>query len=161
MAYLMVKWRRNHRYVCGHVGLMAMLLRYIEPKVSGWVHVKEVLAHSMVQYPQSAYTRLTMLLQAEWQHLSCTVPGVKGRIQPIKNMIWGKFIPALMGLTEAEVYGNMPALFANSVKQGSLNLHDSVAEALPLAAPPPAAPPVVATLPAELPPLTGAPRDPP
>ena len=57
----------------------------------------------MVKYPQSAYAGLTMLLQAEWQHLSRAVPGVKGRLQPIEDAIWGKFITVLMGLTEAEV----------------------------------------------------------
>ena len=71
-----------------------------------------------------------MSLQAEWQHLSCAVPGVEGRLQPIEDAIWGKFIPALMGLTGAEpVDDGMRALFTNSVKQGGLNLRDPVVAA--------------------------------
>ena len=126
-ADLKVKWRRGHRYVGGHVGLMAMLSRYAEPKVANWVHTVEVLARIEVKYPQSAYAGLTMSLQAEWQHLSRAVPGVKGHLQPIEDAIRGKFIPALMGLTGTEtVDDDMRALFANSVKQGGLNFRDLV-----------------------------------
>ena len=70
-----------------------------------------------------------MSLQAKLQHLSRAVTGVEGHLQPIENAIQGKFIPTLMGLTEAEVDNNMRALFANSVKQGRLNLRDSVVAA--------------------------------
>ena len=49
---------------------------------------------------------------------------------PVEDAIWGKFIPALMGLTEAEVDDDMRALFTNSVKQGGLNLRDPVVTAL-------------------------------
>ena len=112
---LKVKWRRGHRYVGGHVGLVAMLSCYIEPKVVNWIHAVEVLARIAVKYPQSAYAGLTMLLQAKWQHLSRAVPGVKGHLQPTEDTIWGKFIPALMGLMEVEVDEDMRALFANSV----------------------------------------------
>ena len=60
---------------------------------------------------------------AEWQYLSRAVPGVEGHLQPIEDAIRGKFIPALMGLTGTEtVDDDMRALFANSVKQGGLNL---------------------------------------
>ena len=94
-----------------------MLSRFVEPKVADWVHAVEVLARIAVKYPQSAYAGLTMSLQAEWQHLSRAVPGEEDHLQPIKDAIWGKFIPALMGQTEAEVVDdNMRALFANSVK---------------------------------------------
>ena len=116
-ADLKVKWRHGHRYVGGHVGLMAMLSRFFEPKTANWIHAVKVLARIAVKYPQSVYAGLTMLLQAEWQHLSRAVPDVEGHLQPIKDAIRGKFIPALMGLTEAEVVDNdMRALFANSVK---------------------------------------------
>ena len=104
-----------------------MLLCYAETKVSNWVHAVEVLTRIVVQNPQSAYTRLTMLLQAEWQYLRRAVTGVKAHLQPTKDAIWSKFIPVLMGMTEAEVNNDMRALFTNSVKQGDLNLRDPVA----------------------------------
>jgi hypothetical protein len=129
-AGMKVKWRRGHRYVGGHVSSMAMLTRFVEPKVADWVHAVEVLARIAVKYPQSVYAGLTMSLQAEWQHLSRAVPGVEGHLQPIEDAIQGKFIPALMGLTGAETFDNdMRALFANSVKQGGLNLRDPVVAA--------------------------------
>ena len=128
-ADLKVKWRDNSRYMSGHVGLMVMLSSYVEPKVANWVHAVKVLAHIAVKYPQSACAGLTILLQAEWQHLSHTVPGVEGHLQPIEDAILGKFILALMGLVEAKVDNDMRALFANSVKQGGLNLRDPVATA--------------------------------
>jgi hypothetical protein len=129
-ADLNVKWRRGHRYVGDHIGLTAMLSRFVEPKVADWVHAVEVLACVTVKYLQSAYTGHTMSLQAEWQHLSRAVPGVESHLQPIEDAVRGKFIPALIGLTGAEVVDNdMRALFANSVKQGGLNTRDPVVAA--------------------------------
>ena len=58
------------------------------------------------------------------------MPGAEGHLQPIEDAIRGKFIPALMGLTGAETVDNtMRALFANSVKQGGLNLRVPVVAA--------------------------------
>jgi hypothetical protein len=95
---------------------MAMLSRYVKPKAADWVHVVEVLARITVKYLQSAYAGLTMSLQAKWQHLSRAVTGVESHLQPIEAAILGKFIPALMGLTEAEIDNDMRALFTNNVK---------------------------------------------
>ena len=41
---------------------MVMLSRYVKPEVSDRVYGVEVLALIAVQYPQSAYAGLTMLL---------------------------------------------------------------------------------------------------
>ena len=49
-AGLKVKWRRGYRYVGGHVGLLAMLKQFVEPKVDDWVHEVEVLARIAVKY---------------------------------------------------------------------------------------------------------------
>ena len=80
------------------------------------MHTVKVLAYITMQYPQSVYIVLRMMLQAGWQHLSRTVLRVEDHLQPNKDALWGKFIPALIGLAEMEVNGNMRALFANSVK---------------------------------------------
>ena len=53
---------RGHRYVGNNLVSMAILSRFVEPKVANWVHAMEVLAHIAVKYPQSAYAGLTMLL---------------------------------------------------------------------------------------------------
>ena len=57
------------------------------------------------------------------------MPGVEGHLQPIEYAIWGKFIPALMGLMEAEVDDDIRAMFVNSVKQGGQHLRDPAAAA--------------------------------
>ena len=59
---LPVTWKHGTWYVGDHVGLVAMCLQLIEPKVANWVHTVEVLARIVVKYPQSAYATLTMLL---------------------------------------------------------------------------------------------------
>ena len=64
-ADLKAKWSRGYRYVGGHISLMAMLSRYVEPKVADWVHTVEVLARIAVKCPQSAYAGLKMSLQAK------------------------------------------------------------------------------------------------
>ena len=44
---------------------MAILSRFVEPKVANWVHTVKVLARITVKYPQGACAGLTLLLQAE------------------------------------------------------------------------------------------------
>ena len=57
------------QYVGGFVGLDAMLVRWLEPKVEEWVAGMGTLAKIAIRYPQSAYFGFMHSLQAEWQYV--------------------------------------------------------------------------------------------
>ena len=54
------------------------------PKVPEWVETIETLRKFAVRYLQTAYDVLTMLLQAKWQYLMRTVPGVQEYMVPVE-----------------------------------------------------------------------------
>ena len=41
--------------------------QWVLPKVQDWVETIETLGRFAVRYPYTAYVRLAMLIQAEWQ----------------------------------------------------------------------------------------------
>ena len=49
---------------------------WIRPKVQEWEENIETLGRVLVRYPQTAYAILATSLNAEWQYLMKTVPGV-------------------------------------------------------------------------------------
>ena len=57
----------------------------MKPQVEAWAHAVKVLAKIAQRHPQSAYAKLGMLLQLEWQYLQRTVPGVGTLMGPIEE----------------------------------------------------------------------------
>ena len=62
-------------------------------QVEAWAHGVKVLAKIYCWHPQSSYAGLGMLLQAEWQYLQRTVPGVGTLMSPIEEVLRDKFFP--------------------------------------------------------------------
>ena len=51
--------------------------QWIRPKLKEWAETIETLGRFVVSYLQTSYSIVAMLLQAEWQYLMQTVPGVR------------------------------------------------------------------------------------
>ena len=120
------KYRRGHRYVGGYVGSIAMRDRWVKPMVEKWVEGVKLLAKVATKYPQSAYAGFSSYLQAEWQYLCRTVPGVAEQLQPIEDAIRGHLIPALLEVKPEDVNGDLRTLLSHGVKQGGLNIRNPV-----------------------------------
>ena len=58
--------------------------QYICPKVQEWSDKKNTLRRFAVRYPLTAYSGVAILLQAKWQYLMRTVPGVQEYMVPVE-----------------------------------------------------------------------------
>ena len=75
------------RYLGAYLGPQKELEAWVKPQVEAWAHGIRVLAKIARQHPQSAYARLGMLLQSEWQYLQRTVPGFGTLMGPIEEAL--------------------------------------------------------------------------
>ena len=71
---------------------------WICPKVKEWVDTINTLKRFSVRYLHTAYYRLAMSLQAEWQSLMQSVTRVGEYMVPVEEDLANKFLPKLMGL---------------------------------------------------------------
>ena len=71
------------RYLGAYLGPQEELEMWVKPQVEAWSHGVRVLSKIARRHPQSAYARLGMSLQLEWQYLQRTVPGVSSLMGPI------------------------------------------------------------------------------
>ena len=84
-------------YLGDYIGPQEEFAVLIKPQVEAWDHRVRVLGKISRRHPQSAYARLGMSLQLEWQYLQRTVPGVSTLMGPIEEALREKFFPALFG----------------------------------------------------------------
>ena len=84
-------------YLGDYIGPQEEFVVLIKPQVEAWDHRVRVLGKISRRHPQSAYARLGMSLQLEWQYLQRTVPGVSTLMGPIEEALREKFFPALFG----------------------------------------------------------------
>eukprot|EP00957_Ditylum_brightwellii_P116202 8863407-Ditylum_brightwellii.AAC.1 len=87
----------GHRYVGGYIAGKADKTTWVKPKIAAWVEGVKALTGFATRYPQTAYAGLVMSLQAEWQYLQRTVPGVGEHMGELERVLTEKFIPALFG----------------------------------------------------------------
>ena len=69
----------------GHIGSKAIETHFVAPMVDQWVHGVEVLSRIAVKHPQAVYHGFATLLQAEWQYMSHTVPGLRPTSSPSRT----------------------------------------------------------------------------
>ena len=82
------------------------------------------LARIAKQYPQTAYTGFAVSLQSEWQCICRAVSGVEELLRPV-----GDLIPTLLDNQPAELTPTLRRLLGHGVKQGGMNLRNSVESA--------------------------------
>ena len=85
-----------------------------------------VLAKIASKYPQSAYHGFVTSLQAEWQYLCRTTPGVGAHMGPVEDAIRKVMIPALLQLAPGAVSDDLRTLLSHGVKQGGINFRNPV-----------------------------------
>ena len=88
-----------------------------------------VLAKIASKYPQSAYHGFATSLQAEWQYLCRTTPGVGAHMGPVEDAIRNVMIPAILQLKPSEVTDDLRTLLSHGVKQGGINFRNPVEDA--------------------------------
>ncbi|MEJ2330924.1 MAG: hypothetical protein P8Z33_13945, partial [Gammaproteobacteria bacterium] len=124
---LTVQFSRGHRYVGGFIGSADTQADWLQPQVATWAAGVRALARIAWRYPQSAYAGLTMSLQAEWQYLMWTIPGIGPALAPIEAVIWDDFLPSLFGADALDA--DLRELLALSIQQGGLGIPNPVTSA--------------------------------
>ena len=121
---LRVNFLQGHRYLGGFVGGEPEKEEWVRVKVKKWADGVKLLASIAKRYPQTAYAGLTISLQAEWQYVARTVPGINFLFEPIERAIRHHFIPALLGIETVEM--DLRTLLAGGLKQGGLGIRNVV-----------------------------------
>lgn len=121
---LKVNFCRGKRYVGGFLGSEADRAEYVKEKIEAWADGVVILSSIAKRFPQTAYAGLTISLQAEWQHLARTFPGISTLFDPIERAIRKSFIPALLGVETVDA--DLRTLIAGGLKQGGLGIRNPV-----------------------------------
>ena len=108
------------RYLGAYIGLQQELEARVKPQVEAWTHGVIVLSEIERRHPQSAYSRLRMQLQLEWQYLQRTVPRVGTLMGPIEEALREKIFPALFG--GDEIKSNFRKILGHTFKHGGLGI---------------------------------------
>ena len=105
-----------------YLGPQAELEAWVKPQVEAWAHRVRDLAKISQRHPQSAYARLGMSLQSEWQYPQSTVPGVGTLMGPIEEALREKLFPSLFGVEE--ITADFPKILVHIVNHGGLGTPD-------------------------------------
>ena len=93
--------------------------KFVEEKVKDWVREIEVLSKIALTEPHAAYAAFTHCLQAKWNYISRTIPGVGELLIDIERAIRQKFIPSLI---KQEVNDDLRTLFALPARFAGLGI---------------------------------------
>ena len=111
---------RGHNYLRGFIGSASTKYIWINNKISIWVAAIETLSKTTIKWPQTAYAGFTFCLQNERLYFQHVVAGIGAQLAPLKRMIWGHFLPSLIGIPLCEIDKDYQNLFTHSVKTGGL-----------------------------------------
>ena len=119
-----MEFTQGHRYLGGFLGGEPEKEEWVRAKAEKWADGVRILASIAKQYPQTAFAGLTISLQAEWQYVARTVPGINYIFEPVERAIRHHFIPALLGIDKVD--GELRTLLAGGLKQGGLGIRNVV-----------------------------------
>ena len=119
-----VEFTQGHRYLGGFIGGEPEKEEWVRAKVEKWADGVKILSSIAKRYPQTAYAGLTIWLQAEWQYVARTVPGINHIFEPVEQAIRRYFIPALLGVEVVDA--ELRTLLAGGLKQGGLGIRNAV-----------------------------------
>ena len=97
---------------------------WICPNVQEWAENIETLGRVLVRYPQTAYARLATSLNAEWQYLMHTVPGVIEYMGPMEKALANNFMPKLLGLDS--ISGRLRKLMEIGYNRAGLGIMNTI-----------------------------------
>jgi hypothetical protein len=117
---LVIGFSQGERYLGGFIGSMAKKELRLRDMVAKWTAAVETLALVAEKFPQTAYAGFTFCLQNEWQYLQCMVADMGSFFALLETAIWGKLIPALLGIGSWEIDGNYQELLMHNIKKGGL-----------------------------------------
>ena len=107
------------RHLGAVLGSRADKLKYVDEKVKDWVREIGVLSKIAVTEPHAAFAAFTHCLQAKWNFLSRTIPGVGELLIDVETAIREKFIPSLL---RKEVSDDIRRLLAIPARFGGLGI---------------------------------------
>src|SRR4051812_1105147 len=84
------------RHLGAVLGSPAEKFKFVDEKVKDWVREIEILSKIALTEPHAAYAAFTHCLQAKWNFLSRTIPGVEALLIDVEQAIRQKFIPSLI-----------------------------------------------------------------
>ena len=87
----------GRRHLGAAIAKPTFVEKYVQHKVSGWVHEVECLSSIAVTQPHVAYAAFTHGLISRWTYLSRTIPGIGDLFKPLEATIRQKFLPSLTG----------------------------------------------------------------
>jgi len=88
---------KGKRHLGSAIGSRSFVEYYVEGKVSEWKRELERLSEIARTQPQAAYAALTHGLVSKWTYLARTTPNIDGLLEPLKEVIRHKFLPAITG----------------------------------------------------------------
>ena len=98
----------GRRHLGAAIGKPSFVEKYVQHKVSGWVHEVEHLPSITVTQPHAAYAAFTHGLNSRRTYLSRTIPGIGDLFKPLKTTIRHKFLPSLTGQSPfSDTYRNL------------------------------------------------------
>ncbi|KAF6209915.1 hypothetical protein GE061_015669 [Apolygus lucorum] len=113
----------GHRFLGGYVGQPEGKQQFVEAKVQDWVQQVEKLSEAGVHQPQAAHAVFCKSAQFRWQYLQRVIASREEEYYPLKSVIRGKFIPAIVG---GVVTDDEAEIFSLPVNKGGMAVTDPV-----------------------------------
>ena len=87
--------KEGERHLGAVLGTESFKEKYVKDAVATWVKETDLLAQFAVTEPQAAYTAFTFGMKHKWNYLMRTVPNIGPLLEPLEEVINGRFIPAI------------------------------------------------------------------
>ena len=116
-----VKVVTGQRFLGGYVGDRENMEEYVQQQVQKWVHHVEKLTNAAESQPQAAYAALTKSLQFEWTSLQCVIPDCATAFAPLRDILFERFIPTVLGGSISE---HEKVLLSLPARMGGMGIRD-------------------------------------
>ena len=87
----------GRRHLGAAIGTHDFVERYIQQKVSAWIHEVDRLSSIAITQPHTAYAAFSHGLSSKWTYLARTIPDCEDLFKPLEEAIRQRLLPSLTG----------------------------------------------------------------
>ena len=87
----------GRRHLGAAIGTHDFVERYIQQKVSAWIHEVDRLSSITITQPHAAYAAFSHGLSSKWTYLARTIPDCEDLFKPLEEAIRQRLLPSLTG----------------------------------------------------------------
>ena len=87
----------GRRHLGATIGTHDFVERYIQQKVSAWIHEVDRLSSIAITQPHAAYAAFSHGLSSKWTYLARTIPDCEDLFKPLEEAIRQRLLPSLTG----------------------------------------------------------------